>query len=343
VARVCRLRSDCAPRSGGAASGLHICRVLFGRRTSVDGDDRRQRRDKPGSGATTGVDARIGGVATEQDGLIARAQLLALGLSVAAIDHRVRTRRLIVVHRGVYAVGHAALSRRARWRAGLMAAGETAVLSHTTAATAWQLILSMPAFVEVTVTRKGPRTRAGLVVHETRRAPQVRLVDSLPVTAPLRTLADLGSHPQIERMCAEALVLKHVTQQELDAARILSPERAAPTRSELERRFLALIREAGLPRPRVNEAIGGHLVDFAWLDERVIVETDGWAAHGHRAAFERDHARDADLAARGWIVVRFTWRQVCDAPTRVVAQVSQTLAARRSTQGAVHEAVGARR
>ena len=40
------------------------------------------------------------------------------------------------------------------------------------------------------------------------------------------------------------------------------------------------VRDAGLARPRVNESIGRYVVDFAWPRERVVVETDGWAAHG---------------------------------------------------------------
>ena len=60
----------------------------------------------------------------------------------------------------------------------------------------------------------------------------------------------------------------------------------------------------------------------------MIVETDGWAAHGHRRAFERDRARDAELAALGYIVVRVTWRQLHDEPLRVVTRVAQVLARR---------------
>jgi very-short-patch-repair endonuclease len=61
------------------------------------------------------------------------------------------------------------------------------------------------------------------------------------------------------------------------------------------------------------------------------VETDGWAAHGHRAAFERDRARDAELAAGGYVVLRFTWRQVRDEPLLVATRVAQTLARRESS------------
>jgi very-short-patch-repair endonuclease len=99
----------------------------------------------------------------------------------------------------------------------------------------------------------------------------------------------------------------------------------APTRSELERLMLRLIRAAGLPRPRVDVAVAGHRADFAWPDHRVIAETDGWSAHGHRAAFERDRARDAAHAVAGWVVVRFTWRQITERPLWVAAQLAALL------------------
>jgi very-short-patch-repair endonuclease len=187
----------------------------------------------------------------------------------------------------------------------------------------------MPSFVEVTVTHRGPRTRSGLIVHSTRQPPEVRTVETLPVTAPLRTLADLATSRDIERMCAEALVLKLVTQEELDAAGILDPERIAPTRSRFERLFRATLRKAGLPRPTAGYEIGPYIADFAWPKERVVVETDGWDFHRHRAAFEDDRARDAFLAANGWIVVRVTWRRLKQRPMLVMTQLAQTLAHRR--------------
>jgi very-short-patch-repair endonuclease len=104
--------------------------------------------------------------------------------------------------------------------------------------------------------------------------------------------------------------------------------RAAPTRSALERAFLRLLAEAGLPAPRVNHRIARDLVDFTWRAERVVVETDGWAAHGHRRAFESDRARDARRQAEGYAVLRFTWRQVTEEPVRVAARVAQTLGMR---------------
>lgn len=301
--------------------------------TGVDGDMGRERRSSTAGAAPTGVDRRIGGLATSQDGIVERRQLIALGLSTAAIDHRVRTGRLIVLYRGVYAVGHAAHSERATLRAALIAAGPTAAHSHRTAAARWKLTPSMPSFVEVTVTRKGPRSRRGLRIHETQRPPEIRVLDSLPVTAPLRTLVDLAAtqpQHQLEKLCAEALVLKLVTHEQLDAARILDPDLVAPTRSRFERTFRAALRKAGLPMPVTGYPISHYTADFAWPAERVVVETDGWQFHGNRIAFEDDRARDAFLVARGWIVVRVTWRRLTTTPMLVMVQLAQTLAHRAS-------------
>ena len=89
--------------------------------------------------------------------------------------------------------------------------------------------------------------------------------------------------------------------------------------------MLKLIRIAGLPEPLVNHPVGPYVIDFAWLDHRVLVETDGWATHGYRAAFERDRARDANLATLGYVVLRFTWRQLTGEPMRVAATLAAAL------------------
>ena len=81
-------------------------------------------------------------------------------------------------------------------------------------------------------------------------------------------------------------------------------EGPAPTRSELERRFLALCRDAGLPPPAVNVVVAGFEVDAVWPDRRLVVELDGHAFHGTRAAFERDRVRDASLQLAGYRVLR---------------------------------------
>jgi very-short-patch-repair endonuclease len=277
------------------------------------------------------VDRVAAALATVQEGVAGRHQLRAHGVSEHAIDHRVRTGRFVPVFRGVYAVGHAALSDSGRVQAALLAAGPDAVVSHRAAAALHRILPSMPPFVDVTVTGNPRRSRPGLEIHASRHPPPAMRVAGFPVTTPLRTLQDLRvtlSHAELERACAEALVRRLVTHDELEAARLVAPGTAAPTRSALERRFLSVARRAGLPRPRVNHAVGPYEIDFAWPRQRVLVEVDGWSTHGHRFAFERDRARDAELAAMGYVVLRFTWRQVRDDPLLVAARVARALALR---------------
>jgi very-short-patch-repair endonuclease len=303
------------------------------RTSDVDGHMRGQRRTEASSGSASdvGVDRVAAALATRQGGVVGRQQLVGLGVSGHAIDHRLRTGRFIAVFRGVYAVGHAAIGEAGRMHAALIAAGPGAILSHRTAGALQKLIPSMPPFVEVTATATPRRSRPGLVIHATRRPFTADVVDGLPVTAPLRTLLDLApalDPRERERACAEALVRNLVTPAELEAARLVEPDGAAPTRSRLERKFLALVRAGGLARPLVNATIGPYEIDFAWPAERLLVEVDGWKTHGHRLAFEDDRARDADLAAQGYVVLRFTWRQVLDASVLVVTRVAQALAVR---------------
>jgi very-short-patch-repair endonuclease len=97
------------------------------------------------------------------------------------------------------------------------------------------------------------------------------------------------------------------------------------TRSEAERRLLALTRRAGLPRPRTNVRVGGHEVDALWPDQWLIVEVDGYAFHSARAAFERDRLRDADLQAAGYRVLRITWRQLDGGSEALAARLGAAL------------------
>lgn len=71
--------------------------------------------------------------------------------------------------------------------------------------------------------------------------------------------------------------------------------------------------------------VEGHIVDCLWASQRLVVELDGYAFHKTQAAHERDRGRDTDLALAGYTVHRFTYRQVCDQPARVIALVRRSL------------------
>lgn len=292
------------------------------------------------------VDVSLASLATRQSGVVSRQQLLDLGLSSACIGRRLAARRLLPLYRGVYAVGHASLDWRGRAVAAVLAVGERGVISHRSAAAAWGFLPAPDGVIEMTVTGSGLRRRPGLVVHRASAldAPDVRRVRGVPVTSPARTLVDLAraGGEDLDRAVAEAQVLRLVTRRDLAGAieraadrrgmralrRALESGAGGPTRSELERTMLRLLAGAGLPRPRVNARVGRFMVDFLWADERVVAETDGWAAHANRRAFERDRARDAELHAAGYVVLRFTWRQIDESPLLVAARVAQVLAVR---------------
>lgn len=271
--------------------------------------------------------------------MVARRELRELGLTAREIDGRVAAGRLHPLFRAVYAVGHSAVTWHAMGRAALLAVGPDAGLSHTSSAIAWRMARDTGADMELTVKGRQARSRPGLRVHSAAEL-ELRELDGLLVTTPARTLLDLAAREDVTRSLAEALVLRIVTIAELRAELRRHPgqcgaarlrrliDTTEPTRSELERRLARIIREAGLPRPRFNARVGRYEVDVLWERERVVVETDGWAAHGHRSAFERDRARDAELQAHGYAVLRFTWRQVCDQPLLVAARIAQVLAGR---------------
>ncbi len=97
------------------------------------------------------------------------------------------------------------------------------------------------------------------------------------------------------------------------------------TASPLEDRFAAFCEEHRLPPPATNVLVLGHEVDAFWPKRRLVVEADSYAYHRHRAAFERDRARDAEFAAAGYTVIRLTHRRLEEAPGAVADQLRRLL------------------
>jgi very-short-patch-repair endonuclease len=206
-----------------------------------------------------------------------------------------------------------------------------------------QLAASGP-LVDVT----GPRSlrpRRGIRLHRVAQIPsdEIETKHGLPITSPARTILDLAScnDADLENILARAERLGLVTPDTLDATlarhphargtrllRALLSAGAALTRSEAERLFLALVRKAALQHPEVNANVEGIEVDFVWRNRRLVVEIDGFAYHSDRESFENDRRRDAILAAAGYRVIRFTWRQLTASPEVVLIRLSEALAQR---------------
>ena len=147
--------------------------------------------------------------------------------------------------------------------------------------------------------------------------------NGIPVTTPRRALidmADVSERRELERLFDEAAYRGHNI-----AGLCPIPGRrgsgllssviadhkpgSTRTRSPHEEGMLALCRRLELRHPR-STCWWRPARRFAWPEAQLIVETDGWQAHGVRTAFERDRWRDGKLMAAGWRVMRITWRQL---------------------------------
>lgn len=198
----------------------------------------------------------------------------------------------------------------------------------------------------MTVPGRGRSSRDGIRVHRTSNleSREIRTKDGLRLTSPARTLLDMAEATptsELRRAFGEAHVLRLVRTHEIEdllercpgrrggvpIRALLREGRPLFTRSELERRFLVPVQKAGLPCPSVNVRVAGYEVDFSWAAERVIVETDGLAFHGHHTAIERDRRKDLDLQSSGHRLLRVTHRQVADEGLRLAARLGAVLSA----------------
>jgi very-short-patch-repair endonuclease len=113
------------------------------------------------------------------------------------------------------------------------------------------------------------------------------------------------------------------------------------THSELERRFLALIREAGLPEPQANVLVEGFLVDLFWPEARLVVEIDSYGFHRLRREFNSDRYRDAKLQLAGYIVLRVTEERM-DNPEELLSDLIRFLSRSRRPEHAADAAASDR-
>jgi very-short-patch-repair endonuclease len=284
----------------------------------------------------------LAGVAGAQRGLVTRSQLVELGFSPKAIEHRVKVGALHRAHRGVFAVASPVLQPLGAETAALLYAGDDAVLSHETAAAVWGLT-AYPSFVVITMAGRHARGQAGLRIHEVISLDlrDVTIHAGLPVTSPARTLIDCAARQGIDDLLNEARVPRLVTNDALEAAMARCPGRGGTARlrallaheqgpgfdrSRAERILRRIVEQGGLPWPRFNTHVLGFEADAYWPEHGVIVEVDGYDAHGHWAAFQRDRRRDQTLTSAGYTVLRVTWHQLIEETLWVAVRIAQVLA-----------------
>jgi very-short-patch-repair endonuclease len=286
---------------------------------------------------STSKDSLAWALVGRQHGIITRRQLLELGFSSRAIEHRVARGRLRVLWRGVYLTAPRPLTHQALWMAAAMACGPGALLSHRSAAELWRSFAPADTTPQdlAHVTSPTDHRKRGIVSHRRQlRDDEATNHFAIPVTTPICTLVDVApglSRRELEGATSEADKLGLIDPEALrEALDGVPPRPGLPklrdvidrasyvmTDTELERRFLPIARRAGLPLPRTQVSVNGFRVDFYWPELGLVVETDGLRYHRTPAQQAEDRRRDQAHTAAGLVPLRFTRAQVRFEPGHV--------------------------
>jgi len=291
-------------------------------------------------------------IAERQAGIITRRQALAAGMTDRVIQQRIAAGAWNKVGRGVYSLlGRPSL----RTKLAAATAALPAVVSHESAAVLHELG-GVPRIPDVTIQHRFSNRFAGVQVHESTdlRDSHILALSGLQTTTVARTLFDLCHGRQLSaiRKLAERAILEHKVVQ-TDFERVLGEvgRRGRPgttlfrelvqalglqsqlPESELERRMVQVLFDAGLPAPTLQSSLPWRTcvsgrVDLLYPARRLIIECDGRRWHSTTESFQRDRQRDNLAQLDGWMVLRFTWEDVMKRRLAVVDQVRRALSAR---------------
>ena len=267
-------------------------------------------------------------LARRQHGVISHHQLRTLGFSEAAIRHRLRTGRLFVLRRGLYAIGRPEVSRRGHWMGATLVSGAGAALDGESGLALWDVRRSEGKEIEVAIPERARRTQPGIRLRRVRGlADQVTKINGIPVLSlpPLFVQLARRARPDaLEAAINEAdkKDLIHVEQlrREIEALRgrrgvatlrrVIDRATFRYSDSALERAMRPIVRKAGLGEPKMGEMVNGYKVDFWWPELNFVIETDG--GRFHRTAFQQtqDRRRDQTHTLAHTAHLRFTHGQI---------------------------------
>lgn len=296
-----------------------------------------------------GIDDEIASLSAKQGGVITISQCYALGVSYQDVRARCDSGRWRRLCRGTYLVTSAIVPAEAPMRSALLALGGDAVVVLGSAARLWK-IDGAPSGPDLHVSRPRPSPRAhrpGVRLHHfDTPAEHVSVVNGIAVTSPLRTVADLMC--TLDRASAIAvadsalnrgLVGRHELRNLLlsrrgrrGRARAMEWLTLVDGRAEspLETRVRLDCVDHGIPPDDLQFPIIGPdntthgFADMVWKKRRVVGEADGVGPHSHPNALFRDRERQNRFVVAGWIVLRFTWRDVMR-PGAVASMVRRAL------------------
>jgi very-short-patch-repair endonuclease len=287
-------------------------------------------------------------------GVITTKEVLDLGMARSTLKRRVDDGVFVRIGRGILALPGTSTRPDVLMRAAGRLLG--AVVSHQTAARMHRMAPIHKTSPTITVPHRGTYVFPGLVVHQSTDLLPSHIMRIGPhrVTTPERTIVDLAKvmkPTRLERVVDNALAagiadfeglavlclaLSRQGKKGMRALREMVRVRADDkrvTETVLERRLSDLLAKEGLPTPVRQfhapwlEPIDGR-VDFAYIDEKIVIEADSRRWHGLFAAFETDRRRDMAAQLAGWIVLRFTWAMITEEPGFVAETVGDAVTSR---------------
>jgi hypothetical protein len=297
---------------------------------------------------------RLVSLAERQFGVVNRADLVATEVSWKWLRGRLATREWNRVHRGVFRLGCIQPTLEEREMAALVAAGEGAVLSHTSAARRLGLDIPPDESVHITIHASRKAKVRGAKVWRSRNFGPSDIgnrrrwrLTNLP-----RTLIDLAAtlddgalraafDSALRQDTANAAWISRVLNRHGPGRRGVGRLRALVDEyrqgdevpdSALESLGVELARATGR-KPRLHYNVvdeAHHLaeVDLAWPELKLCVQFDGWKTHGTREAFVRDRAQDRALVRLGWTVLRYPWGDVMHDPDALVDDLLRAVESR---------------
>jgi hypothetical protein len=280
-------------------------------------------------------DRRLARFAAQQGGLFTTQQLIECGLSSSGIRSRLLSERIFRVERAVYSASPHQDEWSRRWAALLSVKSTDAALSHWSAAAVHELRNREPPVPHVLVPSSWRSRVGGTRVHRTRSLlpSDVVVVRGLRVTTVPRTILDLAPYEtddvvlamiregEYRRLIPTGAMLR-MTRTHPTHPGVARIRRVDPATTEAEIGQTPLDRELRelldtLPLPTADREVwvrGGtgarYRFDRAWHPFKLAAEADGRNAHARSTALESDRFRDNDLAAEGWLTMRFTRPQL---------------------------------
>ncbi|GEM_PF-1235375 len=292
-------------------------------------------------------------LAAQQYGFVTHTQLVALGASTSQLQRAARSLRIERHGNAVYRYPGAALNWHARVMLAVVATGPLAVAGFRTAAALWGFDHYRAGPIEVQCPRWARCHERPVLIHETKDLPARDLTvhQGIPITAPTRTLIDLGRYlpaSRLGRMMDDAVRQKLTSYEALHLrlAELSRPGRigigrarsALSTRqidavvpdSPLEELALGILCAARVPDPVLHHPIhvGDQLfvADMAWPEAQLALECDGFLFHSGPEQLRSDHLRQNLLLSAGWTFLRTDWHTLRTDPGQLISQITTALA-----------------